>query len=79
MNRKELLLKAKECGIKGIYRMKKNELEMAIYIYQCASWFNDIAGNTIIIGEGAPNPPCFVNNKEENELDISLNIIDLEK
>tara|TARA_A100001391_G_scaffold134865_1_gene93680 strand:+ start:571 stop:777 length:207 start_codon:yes stop_codon:yes gene_type:complete len=68
MNRKELLLKAKEYGIKGIYRMKKNELEMAIYIYECASWFNDMAGNVITI-----------NNKEEYELDISSDIIELEK
>ncbi len=68
MNRKELLAKAKECGIKGIYRMKKDELETAIYIYQCASWFNDMAGNIIVI-----------NNGEEYEVDISSDIIDLEK
>lgn len=49
MNRKDLLLKAKGYGIKGIYRMKKQQLETAIFVYECASWWNDIAGNTITI------------------------------
>ena len=68
MNRKELLLKAKGYGIKGIYRMKKQELETAIFLYECASWFNDIAGNTIIVGssphtteEGAETGFCSAN------------------
>ncbi len=60
MNKKELLLKAKEYGIKGIYRMKKNELETAIYMHECASWFNSVAGNIIIIKDG-----------EEHQIDIS--------
>ena len=49
MNRKDLLLKAKEYKIKGIYRMKKQQLETAIFVYECASWWNAISGNTIII------------------------------
>ena len=66
MKRQELLLKAKEYRIKGIYKMKKTDLEYAIYLYECASWFNDIAGNTITI-----------NNEDEN--DIVLDVIDLDK
>jgi len=57
---------AKNYKIKGIYKMRKTDLEYAIYLYECASWFNDIAGNTIII-----------NNNDEN--DISLDVIDLDK
>lgn len=63
MNRKDLLLKAKEYKIKGIYRMKKEELEAAIFLYECASWFSDIAGNTITINNDG--------------IDISLDIIEL--
>jgi len=66
MKREELLTIAKNYKIKGIYKMRKTDLEYAIYLYECASWFNDIAGNTIII-----------NNNDEN--DISLDVIDLDK
>tara|TARA_R110001599_G_scaffold220152_2_gene418495 strand:- start:4061 stop:4321 length:261 start_codon:yes stop_codon:yes gene_type:complete len=65
MKREELLLKAKEYRIKGIYKMKKTDLEYAIYLYECASWFNDIAGNNIAINI----------NDEEVEVDV----IDLKK
>ena len=66
MNRKELLLKAKGYNIKGIYRMKKHELEKAIFVHDCISWFNDMAGNTIIIK----------NNRQEYEIDISSQVND---
>jgi hypothetical protein len=49
MKREELINKAKELGIKGISRMKKVDLEWAIYLKESMSWFNDIAGNTITI------------------------------
>tara|TARA_R110002012_G_C11303986_1_gene573711 strand:- start:123 stop:398 length:276 start_codon:yes stop_codon:yes gene_type:complete len=65
MNRKDLLLKAKEYKIKGIYRMRKEELEAAIFLYECAEWFSDIAGNTITI------------NSDSEGVDISLDIIEL--
>ena len=63
MKREELINKAKGLGIKGIYRMKKVDLEWAIYLKESVSWFNDIAGNTITI--------------TDEEVDISLNEIDL--
>jgi len=66
MKREELLTIAKHYKIKGIYKMRKTDLEYAIYLYECASWFNDIAGNTITI-----------NNEDEN--DIVLDVIDLDK
>ena len=65
MKRSELVLKAKELNIKGVSRMRKNQLEWAIQLHECASWFNDIAGNTITITNEEP--------------DISLNVIDLDK
>jgi hypothetical protein len=64
MKREELINKAKELGIKGISRMKKADLEWAIYLKESISWFNDIAGNTIITNE---------------DVDVSLNVIDLNK
>jgi|TARA_R110000744_G_scaffold373526_1_gene485749 hypothetical protein len=64
MKRNELLTIAKNYRIKGIYKMKKTDLEYAIYLYECASWFNDIIANTITI-----------TNDDAN--DISLDIIDL--
>lgn len=63
MLRDELIIKAKGLGIKGTYRMKKVDLEWAIYLKESVSWFNDIAGNTITI--------------TDEEVDISLNEIDL--
>ncbi len=65
MLREQLVSQAKELGIKGIYRMKKIDLEWAIYLKQSINWFNDIAGNTITITNEEP--------------DISLNVIDLNK
>lgn len=65
MLREELIQKAKSLGIKGIYRMKKVDLEWAIYLKESVSWFNDIAGNTITI--------------TDEDTDISLNVIDLDK
>jgi hypothetical protein len=64
MKREELINKAKELGIKGISRMKKTDLEWAIYLKKSISWFNDIAGNNITIHE---------------DVDVSLNVIDLNK
>jgi hypothetical protein len=63
MKREELIQKAKSLGITGTSRMKKVDLEWAIYLKQSISWFNDIAGNTITI--------------TDEEVDISLNEIDL--
>lgn len=63
MLRDELIQKAKGLGIKGTYRMKKTDLEWAIYLKESITWFNDIAGNTITI--------------TDEEVDISLNEIDL--
>lgn len=63
MLRDELIQKAKGLGIKGTYRMKKVDLEWAIYLKESITWFNDIAGNTITI--------------TDEEVDISLNEIDL--
>jgi hypothetical protein len=65
MNKKELLLKAKKCGIKGIYRMNKDQLASAIYVHECATWFNDIAGNKITIHDNS--------DVEIEVLDISAN------
>jgi hypothetical protein len=65
MLREQLVSQAKELGIKGTYRMKKIDLEWAIYLKQSINWFNDIAGNTITITNEEP--------------DISLNVIDLDK
>lgn len=64
MLREQLVSQAKELGIKGTYRMKKIDLEWAIYLKQSINWFNDIAGNTITITNEEP--------------DISLNVIDLD-
>jgi len=64
MLRDELIIKAKELGIKGTYRMKKIDLEWAIHVNQTINWFNDIAGNKIIV--------------TDEDADISLNIIDLD-
>jgi hypothetical protein len=61
MKREQLKLKARELGIKGIYRMKKVDLEWAIYLKESIIWFNDIAGNKL---------------SNENT-DISLDVIDL--
>ncbi len=66
MKRQELLLKAKEYRIKGIYKMKKTDLEWAIYIHETAIWFNDIIENTITI------------DNDEDE-DIFIDIIELKK
>ena len=63
MLREQLIQKAKGLGIKGTYRMKKVDLEWAIYLKESIIWFNDIAGNTITI--------------TDEEVDISLNEIDL--
>ena len=63
MKREELINKAKELGIKGISRMKKVDLEWAIYLKESVIWFNDIAGNTISI--------------TNEDVDVSLNVIDL--
>ncbi len=63
MLREQLIQKAKSLGIKGTYRMKKTDLEWAIYLKESIIWFNDIAGNTITI--------------TDEEVDISLNEIDL--
>ena len=63
MLREDLIKKAKSLGVKGIYRMKKTDLEWAIYLKESIDWFNDIAGNTITI--------------TDEEVDISLNEIDL--
>ena len=63
MKREELINKAKELGIKGISRMKKVDLEYAIYLKESVNWFNDIAGNTITI--------------TDEDVDISLNENDL--
>lgn len=63
MLREDLIKKAKSLGVKGIYRMRKTDLEWAIYLKESVSWFNDIAGNTITI--------------TDEEVDISLNEIDL--
>lgn len=63
MLREQLIQKAKSLGVKGIYRMKKVDLEWAIYLKESIIWFNDIAGNTITI--------------TDEEVDISLNEIDL--
>tara|TARA_R110000796_G_scaffold30183_2_gene80901 strand:- start:171 stop:434 length:264 start_codon:yes stop_codon:yes gene_type:complete len=63
MLREQLIQKAKSLGVKGIYRMRKTDLEWAIYLKESVSWFNDIAGNTITISD--------------EEVDISLNEIDL--
>lgn len=65
MKREELINKAKELGIKGISRMKKTDLEWAIYLKESIIWFNDIAGNTITI--------------TNEDVDVSLNVIDLNK
>jgi hypothetical protein len=65
MKREELINKAKEFGIKGISRMKKTDLEWAIYLKASMLWFNDIAGNTITI--------------TNEDVDVSLNVIDLNK
>jgi hypothetical protein len=65
MKREELINKAKELGIKGISRMKKADLECAIYLKESIIWFNDIAGNTITI--------------TNEDVDVSLNLIDLNK
>ncbi len=63
MLREDLIKKAKSLGVKGIYRMRKTDLEWAIYLKESVDWFNDIAGNTITI--------------TDEEVDISLNEIDL--
>ena len=68
MKRIELVSKAKELNIKGASRMRKNQLEWAIQLHECASWFNDIAGNKITINE---------NTEDDFELEIiDLNLID---
>jgi hypothetical protein len=63
MLREQLVIRAKELGIKSTYRMKKVDLEWAIYLKESLLWFNDIAGNTITI--------------TNEDTDISLNVIDL--
>ena len=65
MKRNELVLKAKQLNIKGASRMRKNQLEWAIQLHECASWFNDIAGNKITIND--------------NNEDFDLEIIHLDK
>ena len=65
MKRNELVLKAKQLNIKGASRMRKNQLEWAIQLHECASWFNDIAGNKITIND--------------NYEDFDLEIIHLDK
>jgi hypothetical protein len=47
--KKELYAKAKEFGVKGRTRMNKAELEEAVVLCCSIEWFNDIAGNKIII------------------------------
>ena len=63
MLREQLIIKAKELGIKGTYKMRKTDLEWAIYLKESIIWFNDIAGNTITV--------------TDEDTDISLNVIDL--
>lgn len=63
LKREDLIKKAKSLGVKGIYRMKKVDLEWAIYLKESIEWFNDIAGNSITI--------------TNEEVDISLNEIEL--
>ena len=63
MLREELIKKAKSLGIKGIYVMRKVDLEWAIHLKESIEWFNDIAGNSITI--------------TNEEVDISLNEIEL--
>ena len=63
MLREQLIQKAKSLGVKGTYRMKKVDLEWAIYLKESIIWFNDIAGNTITI--------------TDEETDVSLNIVQL--
>ena len=63
LKREQLVIRAKELGIKSTYRMKKVDLEWAIYLKESLLWFNDIAGNTITI--------------TNEDTDISLNVIDL--
>jgi len=65
MKRNELVLKAKQLNIKGASRMRKNQLEWAIQLHECACWFNDIAGNKITIND--------------NDEDFDLEIIHLDK
>jgi hypothetical protein len=57
--KKELYAKAKEFGVKGISRMTKDELEIAVMLCCSIAWFNDIAGNKITI-------------HEDNEVDIEV-------
>jgi hypothetical protein len=47
--KKELYAKAKEFGLKGVSRLNKQALEEAVIICCANDWFNDIAGNKIII------------------------------
>ena len=49
MKRQELIKKARSMGIKGAYRMKKADLEQAIFLKDCLDWFNETAGCTITI------------------------------
>ncbi len=51
--KKELYAKAKEFGVKGRARMSKNELEEAVILCCSVEWFNDIAGNKIIIHDAS--------------------------
>jgi hypothetical protein len=47
--KKELYAKAKEFGLKGVSRLNKQALEEAVIICCANDWFNDIAGNKLII------------------------------
>ena len=49
MLREDLIQKAKSLGVPGTYRMKKVDLEWAIYLKESIPFLNDIAGNTITI------------------------------
>ena len=65
MKREELINKAKEHGIKGISRMKKVDLEWAIYLKESVNWFND---KITITNE---EPDVSLNVIDLNELDLN--------
>lgn len=49
--KKELYIKAKQLGIKNTSTMNKRQLEDALLLYYQLTWFNDIAGNKIIVSD----------------------------
>ena len=64
MKRDELVSRAKKLNIKGACRMRKNQLQSIINLYECSYWFNNIIDNKITIN---------------NDDDFDLEIIDLDK